>query len=114
MKETDVEIEVLNLQAELCQALSDPKRLHIIKELREGERTVGELTGILGIKQSNTSQHLAILRRIGVITPRKEGNTVYYKLAHPKIAEACDLVHEVIAEQLKNGQRISSLMQPHK
>lgn len=114
MKESDVEIDVLNLQAELCKSLSDPKRLHIVKELRGSEKTVGELTEILGIKQSNTSQHLAVLRKIGVITPRKEGNTVYYKLAHPKIAEACDLVHEVIAEQLKNGQRISSLMRPQK
>ena len=114
MKESDVEIDVLNLQAELCKSLSDPKRLHIVKELRGSEKTVGELTEILGIKQSNTSQHLAVLRKIGVITPRKEGNTVYYKLAHPKIAEACDLVHEVIAEQLKNGQRISSLMRPLK
>src|SRR4030042_5652944 len=105
MKENDVEIEVLNLQAELCKSLSDPKRLYIIKELRGGESAFGELTGILGIKQSNASQHLAVLRKIGVIIPRKEGNTVYYKLAHPKIAEACDLVHEVIAEQLKNGQR---------
>jgi len=114
MKEKDVEMEVLNLQAELCQALSDPKRLFIIKQLRGGEKTVGELTAILGIKQSNTSQHLAVLRRIGVITPRKEGNTVYYRLAHSKIAEACDLVHEVIAEQLKNGQRISNLMRPRR
>jgi DNA-binding transcriptional ArsR family regulator len=112
MKEKDVEMEVLNLQAELCQALSDPKRLFIIKQLRGGEKTVGELTAILGIKQSNTSQHLAVLRRIGVITPRKEGNTVYYRLGHPKIAEACDLVHEVIAAQLKNGQRLSGLVPP--
>lgn len=110
MKEKDVEIEVLHLQAELCKSLSDPKRLHIINQLRGSEKTVGELTEILGIKQSNASQHLAILRKIGVITPRKEGSTVYYRLTHPKIAEACDLVHEVIAEQLRNGQRISSLM----
>ncbi len=114
MKDKDVEMEVLNLQAELCQALSDPKRLFIIKQLRGGEKTVGELTSILGIKQSNTSQHLAVLRRIGVIAPRKEGNAVYYRLGHPKIAEACDLVNEVIAEQLKNGQRISSLVPPRR
>ena|SRR3972149_771711 len=110
MNKNDVEIDVLSLQAELCKSLSDPKRLHIIKQLRDSERTVGELMEILGIKQSNASQHLAVLRKIGVVTPRKEGNTVYYKLAHPKIAEACDLVHEVIAEQLRNGQRISSLV----
>jgi ArsR family transcriptional regulator len=110
MKQKDIDLEVLNLQAGLCKSLSDPKRLHIIQSLRGGERTVGELTAILGIKQSNASQHLAVLRKIGIITPRKEGNTVYYRLAHPKIAEACDLVHEVIAAQLKNGRLISSLM----
>jgi DNA-binding transcriptional ArsR family regulator len=111
MKADDIEMEILNLQASLCKSLSDPKRLRIIQLLRGGEKTVGELTAILGIMQSNTSQHLAVLRKIGVITPRREGNTVYYRLAHPRIAEACDLVHEVIATQLKNGRLISSLMQ---
>lgn len=102
--------EVLSLQAELCKSLSDPKRLQIIQELRGGEKAVSELAGILGLKQSNTSQHLAVLRRIGVIAPRKEGNAVYYRLADVKIAEACDLVHEVIADQLRRSQRLSSLM----
>ena len=108
--ENSVQIEVLKLQAELCKSLSDPKRLYIIQELREGERTVNELSEILGIKQSNTSQHLAILRKTGIISPRKEGSTVYYKLVNPKIAVACDLVHEVIAEHLRDSQRLSSLM----
>ena len=110
MKQDVIKMEVLKLQAELCKSLSDPKRLHIIQELRGGERSVSELTEILGLKQSNTSQHLAVLRKIGVISPRKEGSTVYYKLANPKIAEACDLVHEVIAEQLRDKQILSSLM----
>ena len=112
MKEKDISIEILKLQAELCKSLSDPKRLHIIKALRGSERTVSELTEILGIKQSNTSQHLAILRKIGVVSPRKEGKTVYYRLTNAKIAEACDLVQDVISQQLQNSQRLSSLMQP--
>jgi DNA-binding transcriptional ArsR family regulator len=102
--------EVLRLQAELCKSLSEPKRLQIIQELRGGEKAVSELSGILGLKQSNTSQHLAILRRAGVITPRKEGHTVYYSLTDAKIAEACDLVHELIGEQLQRNQRLSSLI----
>jgi ArsR family transcriptional regulator, virulence genes transcriptional regulator len=106
----DIQVEVLNLQAEFCKALSDPKRLYIIKELRGGERTVNELADILGITQSNTSQQLAILRRIGVISPRKDGTTVYYRLADQKIAEACDLVQQVIAEQLQSQQLLSRLM----
>ncbi|MFC2025237.1 ArsR/SmtB family transcription factor [Chloroflexota bacterium] len=111
MREDEVKIEVLKLQAELCKSLSDPKRLRIIQELRSGEKAVSELAGILGLKQSNTSQHLAVLRRIGVITPRKDGNTVYYRLADAKIAEACDLVHEVIADRLRRSERLSSLIQ---
>lgn len=103
-------MEILKLQAELCKSLSDPKRLYIIQELRGCERSVSELTEILGLKQSNTSQHLAVLRKMGVITPRKEGSTVYYKLASPKIAEACDLVHEVIADQIRDKQILSGLM----
>lgn len=110
MKQDVIKMEVLKLQAELCKSLSDPKRLHIIQELRGGERTVSELTRILGLKQSNTSQHLAVLRKIGIISPRKEGSTVYYSLVNPKIAEACDLVHEVIAEQLQSKHILSSLM----
>jgi DNA-binding transcriptional ArsR family regulator len=104
--------QVLSLQAELCKSLADPKRLQIIQELRGGERSVGELAATLGLKQSNTSQHLAVLRRIGVIVPRKEGNAVYYRLADAKIAEACDLVHEVIAAQLHRSRRLSHLVQP--
>ncbi|OGO31522.1 MAG: hypothetical protein A2Z29_10615 [Chloroflexi bacterium RBG_16_56_11] len=108
----EIDFEILKLQAELCKSLSDPKRLHIIQVLRTGEKTVGELTGILGLKQSNTSQHLAILRKIGVAASRKEGNNVYYRLANIKIAEACDLVHEVIGQQLHESQRLSGLIKP--
>jgi DNA-binding transcriptional ArsR family regulator len=102
--------EVLRLQAELCKSMADPKRLQIIQELLSGEKSVSELAGILELKQSNTSQHLAVLRRIGVITPRKEGNTVYYRLADTRIADACDLVHGVIADQLRQSRKLSRLM----
>jgi DNA-binding transcriptional ArsR family regulator len=108
--EADIQMEILKLQAELCKALSDPKRLHIIKELRKSELTVGELSSILGLKQSNTSQHLAVLRRIGVIVPRKEGSLVYYSLVSPRIAEACDLVHEFITQKLQSQQVLSRLL----
>ncbi len=103
-------MEVFRLQAELCKCMSDPKRLYIIHELREGERSVHELAALLGMKQSNTSQHLAVLRKAGIITPRKEGSTAYYKLVNPKIAKACDLVREVIAEQLRSNQRLTGLI----
>jgi ArsR family transcriptional regulator, virulence genes transcriptional regulator len=106
MREEEL-LEIFQLQAELCKALSDPKRLRIIRELRSGERTVSQLVDILGLKQSNTSQHLGVLRRIGLITFRKTGSTVYYRLTNPKIGEACDMVHQVISDQLQNSRHLA-------
>ncbi len=90
---------VFQLQAEFCKSLSAAKRLQIIHELRAGEKSVGELSERLGIKQSNTSQHLGLMRKVGIVIPRREQTTVYYRLVNPKIAEACDLVRQVIVEQ---------------
>jgi ArsR family transcriptional regulator len=103
-------VEIFYLQAELCKCLADPKRLMIIHELREGERSVGELAEVLGLKQSNASQHLAVMRRAGIITPRREGSTVYYSLINPKIAEACDLVRGVIADYLQRNQTLAGVV----
>ena len=106
----DNKADVFQFQAEFCKSLSDAKRLRIIHELRNGEKSVSELSNSLGIKQSNTSQHLALLRKAGIITPRREHSTIYYQLENPKIAEACDLVREVIAQQIRKNQGLASLL----
>ena len=106
----EIRHEVFQLQAEFCKSLADAKRLMIIHELRDGEKSVNELVEKLGLKQSNTSQHLAILRKAGIITPRREGNTIYYELANPRIGEACDLVQGFIAERLKGNQALAEMM----
>ena len=103
----DNQMEIFQLQAELCKSLADSKRLMIIHELREGEKSVGELAEALGMKQSNTSQHLAVLRNAGVILPRREGSTVFYGLASLRIGDACDLVRAVIAEQLERNRALA-------
>jgi ArsR family transcriptional regulator len=102
-------VEVFQLQAEMCKSLSDPKRLCIIHELLDGEKSVSELAERLGLKQSNTSQHIGVLRKQGIIVPRREQSTVYYSLVNPKIAEACNLVREVIMEQLRHRQHMAGI-----
>ncbi|MBL7119175.1 MAG: winged helix-turn-helix transcriptional regulator [Dehalococcoidia bacterium] len=106
----DRKMQVFQLQAELCKSLADPKRLMIIHELRDGAKSVGELAENLNLKQSNTSQHLAVLRKAGVIVPHRQGNTVHYSLVTPKIATACDMVREVIAEQLQRNQSLTGVI----
>lgn len=99
-------MEIFQLQAGLCKSLADPKRLMIIHELRDGAKSVAELAESLGLKQSNTSQHLAVLRKTGVVVPQRQNNAIYYSLSTPRIAAACDMVREVIGEQLERSQTL--------
>jgi ArsR family transcriptional regulator len=87
-------------QARICQVLADPKRLRLLDQLRGGERSVGELAGALGVTYPNASQHLNVMRDAGLVATRREGTTIYYRLAYPRIVEACDIVHEILRAQL--------------
>jgi DNA-binding transcriptional ArsR family regulator len=100
-------MELFKLQAEVCKTMADVKRLMIIHELRDGEKPVGQLVSELGLPQANVSQHLAILRERGIVSTRREGTSIYYSMASPKIGQACDLVQEVIADQLARNEALA-------
>lgn len=102
--------EVFRRQAELCKSLADTKRLMILNGLKNGPKSVSELAEIAGLKQSNASQHIGVLRRAGVIKPERQGNTVYYSLVTPKIAAACDLVRQVIAEEIQRSGALGKIL----
>ena len=99
----DNNIELYKLKAELCKTFSDPKRLIIINELRNGEKAVGDLAQDIGLSQAVVSRQLAILREKGVVKPRREGTNVYYSLTDSKIGEACDLVHQILLSQIEKN-----------
>ncbi len=102
-----IDMTVYELQAEITKTLAHPVRLAILHSIREGEKTVNELTEILGVRQSNLSQHLALLRQRRIVKTRKQGASIFYKICDPKINQACDMVHEVLVGQLKQKQEIS-------
>jgi DNA-binding transcriptional ArsR family regulator len=102
--------QVFLLQAELCKSLADPKRLMIIHYLRNGPKSVGELAETIGLKQSNTSQHLGVLRKVGVVSSERHGNTVHYNLAIPRVAKACDMVRDAVAERLEREHTLRDVM----
>ena len=66
--------------AELLKALGNRHRLLIICQLIEAERSVGELADFLGIRDSTVSQHLALLRKDGLVTARRDGQTIWYSI----------------------------------
>ena len=97
------EQQLYELHASICQTLANPKRLEIITHLRDGEKTVTELTESILISQANLSQHLALMRQKGIVVARREGLNIYYRLSNPKIIKACDLMRQVLLENLESG-----------
>ena len=67
--------------SELLKALSNRHRLLIVCQLIDGERSVGELAGFLGLRDSTVSQHLALLRKDGLVSARRDAQTIYYSIA---------------------------------
>lgn len=100
-------IEIHELHARICKALADPKRLMLITALRDGPMTVGELAESLEMSQSNTSQHLGVLRERGIVEASKSGLNVTYRLSSRKVVRAIDLLREFMVEQLADSQRLS-------
>jgi len=74
------------------RALADPKRLCVLETLAAGEASVSELSSCVGCHVPNMSQHLAVLRSAGLVTTRRDGSTVYYRLADPRVLEAYRLI----------------------
>ncbi len=100
-------LELFTLQADICKTLADPTRLMILHALREGERSVGELVKHLELPQSNVSRHLAVLRERAIVLTRREGTTIYYRLAGVEIAQACDLVRKVLEGNLVRNRALA-------
>jgi len=71
--------------SELMKVLSNEHRLMILCQLVEKERSVGELAELLGMRQATLSQHLAVLRRDGIVGTRREAQSIYYSLARPDV-----------------------------
>ena len=67
--------------SDLLKAIGHPHRLMLLCQMIERERTVGELAAALGIRESTTSQHLALLRKDGLVRPRREAQTIWYSIA---------------------------------
>ena len=72
--------------------MSEPMRLKILHTLGDREMNVSELVGAIGANQANVSKHLGILHTAGVVSRRKEGLTVYYRVTDETIFELCDVV----------------------
>ncbi len=84
--------------AQLLTAMANPKRLLILCNLLDRERSVGELSAIVELEQSPLSQHLSKLRALGLVKTRREGQTIYYRLASEPVTRVLTTLYQIYCE----------------
>lgn len=96
-----------NEVADILRALANERRLMILCQLVEyGEATVGSLVDAVGISQSALSQHLAKMRDEGIVTFRRDAQTIWYRIADPRIEQLFATLHRLFCKPAKTqGKR---------
>jgi DNA-binding transcriptional ArsR family regulator len=88
---------------ELLKAMSNRHRLLILCQLVERERSVGELAEFLGIRDSGVSQHLALLRKDGLVATRRDGQTIWYSIASAEARALLSTLYDIFCAPQQGG-----------
>ena len=94
---TDIE-QAAERASRLLRSLGNGTRLMILCHLVQGERSVGALQALLGIEQSPLSQHLARLRKDGLVATRREAQTIYYRIASDEATRLIETLYGLYCE----------------
>ena len=99
--------EFYRRHAHICGVFAHPLRLELLQLLHErGECTVGDLAEATGVRMANLSQHLAVMRATNIVVTRKEGVSVFYRIADPRIMQAFDLITGVMLGQMAREEEL--------
>lgn len=93
--------EVSSLHADLCSALADSTRLLLLYALNEQPRNVTELATELNLPQPTISRHLKVLRERGLVQATRQGITIQYDLADPRIIQALDMLRDILRDRIQ-------------
>jgi rhodanese-related sulfurtransferase/predicted transcriptional regulator len=94
--------------ARAAKALGSGRRIELVDVLANGERTVEALAGEVGLSVANTSQHLQVLRQAGLVTGRREGTSIHYRLAAPEVFELWQALRTLAASRLAEVDRLAA------
>ncbi len=106
MKNIDAMHQAADQASVLLKALSSRHRLLILCHLAEAPCSVGELATALGLRDSTVSQHLALLRRDGLVSATREGQTIWYALASGPAREVLDTLFSIYCPQPSAARRV--------
>ena len=91
----NVELKALaEMQASVCSVFANAKRVMILWSLAEQEKPVGEIATAIGASMQSTSQHLHLMKAVGVLESRREGQTIYYRIVNNGLMERCQLLQQ--------------------
>lgn len=94
-------------KSDLFKALAHPTRIRILELLRTGEMTVTELQTRLTIESSSVSQQLGVLRAQYIVDGRKDGTSVYYRVAEPQVFLLLDIARDIFSNHLTDLQALA-------
>lgn len=105
---------IQEVKAELFRAIGHPVRIRLLELLTVDERPVSDLLPETGLEASHLSQHLAVLRRTGLVQARREGNAVHYRLSHPSVVDLLDAARTFLLSTLSDTRDVlTGLEQEH-
>jgi rhodanese-related sulfurtransferase/DNA-binding transcriptional ArsR family regulator len=94
--------------ARVGKALASGRRIELLDVLANGERTVEALAGEVGLSVANASQHLQVLRRAGLVSTRRDGTSVWYRLAAPEVFHLLQALRSLAASRLAEVERLAA------
>jgi ArsR family transcriptional regulator len=97
---------VYALKADFFRTLGHPARVRLLQTLRQGEQSVGALQAALDLDSGGTSQHLAALRKQGLVASRREGTSVYYRVKDPRVLELLELAKTILTANLQDSRAL--------
>ncbi len=106
MSSTNFKHDLFNQFARVGKALGNGNRLELLEYLAQGERSVDELGKVAGLTTANTSQHLQQLRQAGLVTTRKHGLKVYYRLSGNDVIALLDALRAVAQRHVADVERL--------
>ena len=109
----DGEEIVFKLKADFLKALAHPLRLAMIEQLKNGEKSVGQLVSALNVEQSGISKHLAILRQVGILHSRQDKATVYYAVRDADIFNVLRPITDILGKKLRESKKILAHLGKH-
>ena len=99
--------KIFEIQAGLCRAMGSSLRMEIVHLLRNGALNVSDIASATLQNRTTVSRNLTILRNAGVVMTHREGNSILYEIANPKLVSVCDLMRQVLLEQISEQLKLT-------